>query len=115
MPDDCLVLNACERVADSSIANLFYCRDGKLHTPPLTEGCVAGVMRRFLLEILPEEGFDILEVPTQPGDLISADEVFLTNAIRRIRRVGRFMDRLYGHMITDAVDNVLSRKLDFSF
>ena len=48
--NDCLVLNSRERIADSTIANLFFARGGKFFTPPLSEGCVAGVMRRLLIE-----------------------------------------------------------------
>ncbi|MDP4218543.1 MAG: aminotransferase class IV [Bacteroidota bacterium] len=111
--DDCLILNSHDRIADSSISNFFYCRDGRLYTPPLTEGCVAGVMRRFLLEILPGAGFPIEEKRVIPADLESADEVFLTNAIRGIRRVGRFNDTLFGHELTDQVDAVLNKYLHF--
>src|SRR5262249_14132579 len=54
---DCLVLNSRERLADSTIANLFYIRKGEFYTPPLAEGCVSGVMRRYLLEALPGAGY----------------------------------------------------------
>jgi branched-subunit amino acid aminotransferase/4-amino-4-deoxychorismate lyase len=70
-------------------------------------------MRRFLLEILPGAGFDIMEKAIEPGELVSAGEVFLTNAIRRIRKVGRFMDTVYGHELTDAVNSALIKNLDF--
>jgi branched-chain amino acid aminotransferase len=112
--DDCLVLNSHERIADSSISNLFYGRAGKLYTPPLSEGCVAGVMRRFLLEILPGAGFTIMERAVAAADLASADEIFLTNAIRGIRRVARYMDSTYGHEMTDAVAAVLAKNRHFS-
>jgi branched-chain amino acid aminotransferase len=112
--DDCLVLNGLDRIADSSISNLFYFRDGQLYTAPLTEGCVAGVMRRFLLEILPGTGISIMERAVAVADLLAADEIFLTNAIRGIRRVGRFMDTLYGHELTDAVDAALMDHWHFS-
>jgi branched-chain amino acid aminotransferase len=88
--DDCLVLNTHERMADSCIANLFYTNKGMIYTPPLSEGCVAGVMRRFLLDRLPAWGFPIAEQPVTRGDLDDADEIFLTNALKGIRWVGDF-------------------------
>ena len=48
--DDCIVLNSFERICDSAIANIFIIDDNNIYTPPLTEGCVAGIMRRWMLE-----------------------------------------------------------------
>ena len=100
---DCLVLNSRERIADSSIANLFYIKGDIIYTPPLSEGCVAGVMRRWLIETLPAAGFRVLEKPVAPEDLILADEVFLTNAIRGVREVVNFGGATYGNRIVQAV------------
>ena len=93
--DDCLVLNSHERVADGCIANLFYIREGVVYTPPLTEGCVAGVMRRWLLDRMPGWGYAVREAPVSPGDLGDADEIFLTNAVRTIRWVGDLAGKTY--------------------
>ena len=48
--NDCILLNSFDRVCDSAIANVFIIKKNKIYTPPLTEGCVAGVMRRWMLE-----------------------------------------------------------------
>jgi branched-chain amino acid aminotransferase len=88
--NDCLILNSYGRIAESSIANLFYCKNGRIFTPPLSEGCVAGVMRRFILEEAEKAGLDLVEQVTTAEDLESADEVFLTNIIQGIRRVSGF-------------------------
>jgi branched-chain amino acid aminotransferase len=87
---DCLVLNSHGRVADSTIANIFYIRDGVIYTPPLSEGGVAGVMRRYLLEKLPEAGYIVHERPVSVEELSDADEVLLTNAVRGISWVRSF-------------------------
>jgi len=81
---DCLVLNSHGRIADSTIANIFYIKDGMVYTPPLSEGGVAGVMRRYLLEVLPEAGYTVQERPVSIEDLSGADELLLTNAVRGI-------------------------------
>lgn len=88
--DDCMVLNSYQRIADSCIANLFCVRRGRICTPPLSEGCVGGVMRRFLLEHMPDWGFPVLEQAVSPEDLKDADEIFLTNALKGVRWVGEF-------------------------
>lgn len=93
--DDALVLNDAGRISESAIANVFIVKDGVIRTPPLSEGCVAGVMRRHLLETLPAAGYPVREQPLTPGDLETAEEIFLTNAIRRVRPVAELEGRGY--------------------
>ncbi|HMF70840.1 MAG TPA: aminotransferase class IV, partial [Flavitalea sp.] len=69
-------------------------------TPPLSEGCVAGIMRRFLLRELPQYGFDIEEKPLTISDIENADECFLTNAISGIRWVREFRKTTFTNSIT---------------
>ncbi len=87
--DDALIENHQHRIADSSIANVFIIRNSEISTPALSEGCVAGVMRRFLMENL-SKNFNIREATLDVNDLESADEIFLTNALRGILKVKRF-------------------------
>lgn len=105
--DDCLVLNSRERIADSSIANLFYVKGDVIYTPPLSEGGVGGVMREWLMRTLPAEGFRVIEKPVAPEDLILMDEVFLSNAIRGVRRVGHFSGTGYGNRVFQGVKKIV--------
>jgi branched-chain amino acid aminotransferase len=109
--NDCLVLNSFQRLADSTIANLFYVKDRKIYTPPLSEGVVAGVMRRFLVSSLPGMGLPILEQPVTAEDLQEADEVFLTNALRGIRWVGTFRTSRYSGGLSRDLYNQLIKEL----
>ncbi|MDR3712904.1 MAG: aminotransferase class IV [Puia sp.] len=107
--DDCLVLNSHGRLADSTISNIFYIRGGILYTPPLSEGCVAGVMRRFLLEHAGSAGFEVREQETEVNGLENAEELFLTNAISGIRWVKHFRDTRYSNGRTLDLYNGLIR------
>lgn len=100
--NECLVLNVYERIADATIANIFLIKDQTLITPPLAEGCVNGVMRRFIIERLQtgELEWKIEERGISVNDVQQADEVFLTNSISGIRWVGRFRDKIYTHLHT---------------
>ena len=80
--NDAIVLNTRNQVCDTCIANIFWIKQGKLFTPALTDGPVAGVFRQYLLQQMP-----VTERSATIDDLLNADEVFLTNAIRGIRRV----------------------------
>lgn len=93
--DDCLLLNEAGRVVESAVANVWLVREGRVFTPPLSEGCVAGVMRRFLLERLSAAGYEVQEAPVGVGDLPGAEEVFLSNAIRGVQWVRRMGNSHY--------------------
>ncbi len=85
--NDALVLNAAGRICDSTMANLFLIKAGRLLTPALAEGPVAGVMRAVLQEAVAGTGLAIEETTIEEGDLQEADGLFLTNAVRGIRWV----------------------------
>jgi aminodeoxychorismate lyase len=85
--NDAILLNAFDNVADTTIANLFIVSDGIIKTPALSEGCIAGVMRRYLIENGRKEGLPIEECRITVDELQNAGEVFITNAIRGIRWV----------------------------
>ncbi len=93
--NDCLLLNQHERIADATIANVFIVKENELITPALSEGAVAGVMRRFFLEKLQDAGYKIQETSLATDDILHADEVFLTNAIHGIRWVKQFRNKSY--------------------
>lgn len=78
--DDILILNNKNNICESSIANIFWIKDKTIYTPPLTEGCVMGIMRSYLIHSLKT----VIETPCTTNELSHADEVFLTNAIKGI-------------------------------
>ena len=109
--NDCLLLNHNGDIADSTIANLFLVRNGSLVTPALTEGCVAGVMRRHLLDNCRQSGMDVQETRVSPAMLLEADEVFLSNAIKGIRWVKEAEGKTYGNRLTAEIYNRFVRTL----
>jgi branched-chain amino acid aminotransferase len=98
--NDCFLFNTHDRLCDSTIANVFWVKQGTVYTPPLTEGCIAGVMRRFLLTKLKIATFNMLEQPCTLNDLKEADEIFVTNAIQGIRWIGTFDGKTYANNAT---------------
>lgn len=98
--DECIVLNAHGHVCDGSRTNIFILKNGLLQTPPLTSGCVAGVMRRHVLQFCSANNVPWVEKELLPDDLLAADEMFLTNAIQGIRWVSHFKGKEYGNAFT---------------
>ena len=78
--NDALVLNSHHNIADATIANVFIVKDGIIRTPALTEGCVEGTMRKYLLQCIWKEGLPVEEKPVTVEDITTASEMFLTNA-----------------------------------
>jgi branched-chain amino acid aminotransferase len=93
--DDAIVLNAFNNIADSSKANVFLIRKNEIFTPAMHQGCVSGVMRRFLLDELKRSGYRTHQQEITEQQLLDADEVFLTNSIYDMRYVERFRDKIY--------------------
>ncbi len=85
--DDALMLNTDERVACSTIANIFLLKGRKLVTPSRGQGILTGVMRQAVLSSAHHLGFACEERPVKPAELFKADAVFLTNSLRFVRPV----------------------------
>ena len=83
--DEAIQVNERHEVATVSMANVFWLKDGKLFTPPLKTGCLAGTTREFVLENLECE-----EVEVAIDGLQRADEIFLTSAGLGVAQVAIF-------------------------
>lgn len=93
--DDAIILNSFERVCESAIANIFIIKNKNIYTPPLSEGCVAGVMRRWMLEKFALKNYRVVEKKISIEDMLNADEFFLTSSIHPIRWIGNFCGNYY--------------------
>jgi branched-chain amino acid aminotransferase len=95
--NDCIVLNSFGRICDSAIANIFIIEENNIYTPPLAEGCVAGVMRRWMLEKFNLKQYHVTEKNLSIDDLLNADEFFLTNSVYHLRWIKNFRGKNYGN------------------
>jgi branched-chain amino acid aminotransferase len=93
--NECIIFNSHGRICDASRGNVFIITDNNIYTPPLSEGCIAGVMRRNLLVMLNDKGYAIDEKPLQVEDIHSAEEMFITNVISGIQPVVKFQDKFF--------------------
>lgn len=81
--DEALFLNTKDRVACSALANVFVLKDGELSTPPLADGVLDGITRRWVLAHAREFGLAVRERSLGLADFAGAT-VFLTNSLRLI-------------------------------
>lgn len=93
--DDCLLVNENGSICEAISSNLFVVKNGTIYTPPLNEGCVAGIMRKQVMHLAAESKILTFESNISTYTLMNADEVFLTNAIKGVQWVGQFKDKFY--------------------
>lgn len=88
---NCLLVNDAKNVIEALNGNLFMLLNGKLITPPVSEGCIGGILRKQILTIAKKiEGVEVVEEPISPFDLQKADELFITNIITGIQPITKY-------------------------
>lgn len=93
--DDALFLDTADRVACSTMANVFVLAGRRLVTPPAAGGILPGIARARLIELAPALGMRVEEARLTLDDLAAADAVFLTNSVRLVAPVTAFEQRAY--------------------
>ncbi|GLV66824.1 4-amino-4-deoxychorismate lyase [Bacillus mycoides] len=71
-------------VAEGIVSNLFFVKGGTLYTPSLETGILNGITRAFIIKVAEEQGIEVKESFFTKDELLSADEVFVTNSIQEI-------------------------------
>ena len=113
--DNCLVLNDEKNVVEALQSNLFMKTGNVVVTPPVSDGCLNGVMRKQVLEILKKiEGIEVNEISISPFDLQKADELFLTNVISGIQPITKYRKKEYTTEFASEVVKRLNAKIRLS-
>ncbi|MDP3746450.1 MAG: aminodeoxychorismate lyase [Phenylobacterium sp.] len=94
--NEAVMLNNRGEVACAAAANLFWVREGRLFTPALTCGVLAGVMRARVIAAAAGLGVEVAETAAEPGELDAAEAVFLTNSLVGLREVAALDAVAYG-------------------
>jgi branched-chain amino acid aminotransferase len=79
-----LMLNEQGYVAECTGDNIFIVKNGKIYTPPISAGALAGVTRAVVFEIAAEAGIPVLENEMTRYDVFTADECFLTGTAAEV-------------------------------
>ena len=110
--DNCILLNNKKNVTEFLNGNLFIVRGNKIITPNLDSGCLKGVMRKKIIEyvkLLPK--FFIEETVISPFDLLSANEIWLTNSISGIINVTNYRNKSFSNDIAKIFIDFLNKKV----
>jgi branched-chain amino acid aminotransferase len=102
--DNCLLLNDNKNVVEAIQGNLFMLTGKKLITPPVSEGCLNGVMRKQILELAKKMvDLEVIEEVISPFDLQKADELFVTNVIKGIQPITKYRKKEFDVVIAKAL------------
>jgi len=94
--DNCLLINEKKQLVEALNANVFLVNGNQVITPPLSEGCLKGIVRKNIIDILHKDAdYTIVEAEISPFELQKVDEVFLTNTILGVQPVTGYRKKMY--------------------
>jgi branched-chain amino acid aminotransferase len=89
--ESCLLINDSKNVIEAISGNLFMLMGNTLITPPISEGCLNGIMRKQIITLAKQfETIDFVEREVSPFDIQKADELFITNVIQGIQPITKY-------------------------
>ena len=94
--DNCILINENKHVVEAINANIFIVKGNIIKTPPIIDGCVKGIARKKIIEIVSEmNAYTIEESVISPFDIQKADEVFISNVIIGIQPITSYKKAVY--------------------
>ena len=111
---EALIVDGRGDVVEGTTSNVFAAKDGRLATPPVEAGILAGITRAHVLEAAAAVGIAVDERRLRPEDLYEADEVFVTSSIRELLPVVRVDGRTIGAGVPGPIARSLHRAFRIS-
>ncbi len=106
--DNCILLNEKKHVVEAINGNVFLVKGATIKTPSIGEGCVKGIVRKKIIEILlKHKEYTIEETEISPFEIQKADEIFITNAIVGIQPVTSYRKSNFKTTITQEIAEAL--------
>jgi branched-chain amino acid aminotransferase len=94
--DNCLLVNEDKNVVEALNGNIFLVKGNVIKTPPITDGCLKGILRKQLLEILEKTtDYELKEESISPFEIQKADEFFITNVIQGILPIIKYRKKQF--------------------
>lgn len=110
--DNCLILNTNKSVIEALNGNIFWVKGDTVKTPPLEDGCLKGVMRKQIVDLLSKDvNLYFEETSLSPFELQKADELFITNVIQGIRPITKYRKKEYGNAFAKTTLTKLNAQL----
>ncbi|MBT4869006.1 MAG: aminotransferase class IV [Polaribacter sp.] len=106
--DNCILLNEKKGVVEVTNGNIFIVKGSVIKTPALDQGCIKGIIRSKVIEIVQKnKDFTIEETSISPFEIQKADEVFITNAIIGVQPVSSYKKKQFISKVGTRIANNL--------
>jgi len=110
--DNCLLLNTDKQVIEALNGNVFMVVGQTVKTPPLADGCLKGIMRKQVMDLLKDDPtYELVEASLSPFELQKADELFVTNVIQGLQPIYTYRKKTYGDKVAKALVAQLNAKI----
>jgi branched-chain amino acid aminotransferase/4-amino-4-deoxychorismate lyase len=106
--DEIILTDADGHISECLSSNMFIVKDQTFFTPPLSTGCIEGIMRRWIIETLSGSGVEVQEKLFDVQTLLDADHIFSSNVfgIKHIKKID------HKEFEVDTIISVLMEKVD---
>jgi branched-chain amino acid aminotransferase len=94
--DEAIMLNMRGFVAEGSGENLFVVREDSVTTPPVSAGILDGITRATVMQLLADDGYQVVEQELTRSDLYNADELFFTGTAAEVTPIRELDGRAVG-------------------
>lgn len=112
---NCLLLNTDKHVIEALNGNIFVVKGNVIKTPPMTDGCLKGIMRKQLIEIINEiPEYNLLEASVSPFELQQADELMVTNVIVGVQPITKYRKKMFVNEVSKNLLQKLNVKMRLS-
>ena len=102
--NNCLLLNSNKSIVESLNGNLFLVKDNVIKTPPLEDGCLKGIMRKQVIEIIKKiPDYEFEETSISPFELQKADELFVTNVVHGIQPITSYRKKNFSTVVSQSI------------
>ena len=109
--DNCVLLNDNKLVTEFLNGNIFIVNDNVIKTPTISTGCLNGVMRKKIIELIKKvPAYKIQEKDFSPYELVSSDEIWVTNSISGIIPVTEYRRKSFSNNIGTIIVNYFNKQ-----
>ena len=109
---NCILINEKKELVEGLNSNIFLIKGNEVLTPSLDSGCINGIIRKRLIQLLKKtDKFELKELSISPFDLLKADEVFFTNSIREIQSVDQYRKKKYKSDHTEVIKQLFDSEI----
>ena len=109
--NDAILLNERGTISEATSSNLFIVKGKTIFTPPIEDGAMDGIIRQQISLLVKESDFKLRVKSLKAEDLKTADEIFLTNAIRGIIWVVGYDKKRFFNVAAKQLNQLLNKRV----